>query len=131
MYVHVCVCVCVCVCKHMHICKCVYVPVHVFIYRQIHECACVPACRHRRVGAGVTWSLVTSNAPWAARSRHTTVIDAAGTMYLIGGVSDTVYNDVWVSADKGAHRTGGGTQGGTQGVLKGYAKSTTRVLRGT
>ena len=72
----------------------------------------------------MTWSLVTSNAPWAARSAHTTVIDAAGTMFLIGGQGDTGFlNDVWSSADKGANRTQGG-------VLKGYSKGTQRVLQG-
>ncbi len=65
-----------------------------------------PAC------AGVTWSLVTSNAPWAARRYHTTVIDAAGAIYLIGGnefKNNNFYNfnDVWQSPDKGANRTRG------------------------
>jgi hypothetical protein len=73
----------------------------------------------------VTWSLVTSNAPWAARSMHTTVIDAAGTIYLIGGQGCArndggtgFCNDVWQSADKGASRIQGGTIG--RRVLKGY-----------
>jgi hypothetical protein len=45
------------------------------------------------------------------------VIDAAGNIYLMGGTNGTnVYNDVWVSADKGANRAQGlGTQGGTWG----------------
>ena len=73
---------------------------------------------------GVTWSLVTSNAPWAARCMHTTVIDAAGTMYLIGGQSYTGYlNDVWSSANKGVNRTQRGTQGSTH-------KGTLVILRG-
>jgi hypothetical protein len=52
-----------------------------------------------------------AKAPWAARARHTTVIDAAGTIYVIGGVGgadgDTVYNDVWASTNGGADRTRG------------------------
>jgi hypothetical protein len=35
------------------------------------------------------------------------VIDAAGAIYVIGGVGSTRYNDVWVSADGGADRTRG------------------------
>ena len=60
-----------------------------------------------------------SNAPWAGRYMPTTVIDAAGTMYLIGGQGDTgSLNDVWSSANKGANRTRGGTQGSThEGTL--------------
>ncbi len=35
---------------------------------------------------------------------HTSVVDAAGAIYVIGGRSgdDTYYNDVWVSTDGGA-----------------------------
>jgi hypothetical protein len=71
--------------------------------------------------AGVTWSLVTSNAPWAARELYTTVIDAAGAIYLIGGegCATRYCDDVWVSADKGADRTQGCTIGGYSRVLKG------------
>ncbi len=76
--------------------------------------------------------------PWAGRDSHTTVIDAAGAIYVIGGWSYlsgggfTYYHDVWASTDGGALaglREGGGSGGvwvGTQGVLGG----TTRVLRG-
>jgi hypothetical protein len=82
----------------------------VFIDRRLtrggHVCvfAFVPsaACRTRSV-AGITWTCRTANAPWAARARHTTVIDAAGAIYVIGGVgSGPDYNDVWVSTDGGA-----------------------------
>ena len=56
--------------------------------------------------AGATWTCRTSNARWAARYSHTTVTDAAGAIYVIGGNSGTddptYYNDVWVSVDKGA-----------------------------
>jgi hypothetical protein len=89
--------------------------------------------RHRRRAAGVTWSVVTSNAPWAARSMHTTVIDAAGTMYLIGGEGNTGnLDDVWSSANRGANRLNGDLQGvlkgyssGAQGVLQGYSRGST------
>ncbi len=66
------------------------------------------------------WRCRTASAPWAGREGHTTVIDAAGAIYVIGGrsVRDgsngttiyTVFNDVWVSTDGGGHRTrvGGG-----------------------
>jgi hypothetical protein len=53
----------------------------------------------------VTWTSSTSNAPWAARSSHTSVIDAAGAIYVIGGGSGGTYlKDVWVSTDGGADR---------------------------
>ena len=38
--------------------------------------------------AGATWGPVTDHAPWAARYWHTTVIDAAGNIYLMGGAGD-------------------------------------------
>ncbi len=68
----------------------------------------------RQCAAGVTWTLVTAKAPWAARYCHTAVIDAAGAIYVIGGADGNgiLQTDVWVSADKGADRT--------QGLLKGY-----------
>ena len=59
----------------------------------------------------MTWSPAAVFTPWAARYGHTTVIDAAGTMYLIGGLAAGVdggrvdLNDVWVCADKGANRS--------------------------
>ena len=54
------------------------------------------------------------HAPWAARSGHTSVADASGAIYLIGGYNgtgtrtDTYFNDVWVSTDGGAARTRAG-----------------------
>jgi hypothetical protein len=60
--------------------------------------------------AGATWTLVIASAQWAARASHTTVIDATGAIYVIGGlggIGDTYYNDVWVSTDGGADRTRG------------------------
>jgi hypothetical protein len=58
--------------------------------------------------AGVTWTSRTTSAPWAARRSHTSVIDAAGAIYVIGGNSGTtICKDVWVSTDGGADRTRG------------------------
>jgi hypothetical protein len=63
---------------------------------------------HCLCAAGVTWTSRTPSAPWAARVGHTTVIDAAGAIYVIGGViGSTHYKDVWVSTDGGADRTRG------------------------
>ena len=65
--------------------------------------------RYRRPrAAGTTWGLVTGDAPWAARGGHTTMIDAAGTMYLMGGSNAEKhlnYNDVWQSTGAGANVT--------------------------
>jgi hypothetical protein len=36
--------------------------------------------------AGVTWTSRTTSAPWAARAYHTTVIDTAGAIYVLGGL---------------------------------------------
>ncbi len=58
-----------------------------------------------RVAAGVTWMCVIAHAPWAARSYHTSVIDAAGAIYVLGGYGIGSLDDVWVSADGGADRT--------------------------
>ena len=46
----------------------------------------------RAYTAGVTWTSRTLSAQWAARSGHTTVIDAAGAIYVIGGGG---FQDVW------------------------------------
>ena len=55
------------------------------------------------VAAGVTWTNRTTSAPWAGRSGHTSVIDAAGAIYVIGGYNAPYYfNDVWVTTDGGA-----------------------------
>ncbi len=60
-----------------------------------------------------------ANASWAARAGLTSVIDAAGNIYLMGGMGDgygNYFNDVWVGTNKGANRLRG-----TQGVLTGYS----------
>ena len=84
------------------------------------------------LAAGATWTNPTSSAPWAARAGHTSVIDAAGAIYVIGGYDGGInYRDVWVS-------TGGGARPDServlQGVLKGYSGRTRRyhgVLSGS
>ena len=85
--------------------------------------ACVFALESS-VGSGVTWTGLTMTAPWAARFEHTSVIDAAGAIYVIGGESGgTFFQDVWASTDGGARPdsrrgvVGGywvGTHGGTK-----------------
>ncbi len=121
------VCVCVCVCVR----------------------ACVRACRRPRdwrlrwssVGrpraAGVTWTNRTTSAPWPrkkyGRLGHTSVVDAAGAIYVIGG-QDTdadYFNDVWVSTDGGADGTRAGSLVGTYGVLKVYHEVRRRYSTGT
>jgi hypothetical protein len=60
-------------------------------------------------------------APWAARYDHTSVIDGAGAIYVIGGESfGTFFQDVWASADGGARPDlRRGWSGGTGWVLTG------------
>ena len=57
------------------------------------------------LAAGVRWTLVIDGAPWAARYWHTSVVDAAGAIYVLGGYDRfgrTTYRDVWASTDGGA-----------------------------
>ncbi len=96
-----------------------------------------PAGCRARSAAGVTWTSRTASAPWAARYGHTTVVDANGAIYVIGGSIGypTFYHDVWVSTDGGARaglrqRGGGSKRGywvGAQSAYSGYH----RVLSGT
>jgi hypothetical protein len=45
---------------------------------------------------------MTRKAQWDARYEHTSVIDAAGNIYVLGGYNDKkFFNDVWLSGDKG------------------------------
>ena len=90
----------------------------------------------RALAAGVTWTSRTASAPWAARFGHTTVIDAAGAIYVIGGVGtgDTVFQDVWVSTDGGARPDSEGClEAGYYGgaTKQGYSWGTSRVLKCT
>ncbi len=54
--------------------------------------------------AGTTWTLVIASAPWAARFGHTSVVDAAGAIYVLGGRdgNNAYLKDVWASTDQGA-----------------------------
>jgi hypothetical protein len=85
------------------------------MYRSAHGgrgCAVAVWCDRRgwrESAAGVTWTNRTLAAPWAARSGHTAVVDAAGAIYVIGGTDGsffgggtTDYHDVWASTDGGA-----------------------------
>ncbi len=72
-------------------------------------CFCVFVVRPR--AAGATWTCRLGSAPWGGRRGHTSVIDAAGAIYVIGGYNyggtyDTEFNDVWVSTDRGVDRPG-------------------------
>jgi RHS repeat-associated protein len=55
---------------------------------------------------GATWSLVTANAGWSARSGHSSVVMPDGSIVLMGGSenmsSGSQKNDVWRSEDNGA-----------------------------
>ena len=66
-----------------------------------------PAGCRARLAAGVMWTCRTAIAGWAAREGHTSVVDAAGAVYVIGGQGSggTYYRDVWASTDGGANRT--------------------------
>ncbi len=77
----------------------------------------------RASAAGVTWTCRTANAGWAARRWHTSVVDAAGAIYVIGGGYNngtlTLFNDVYASTDGGARPD---SVGGWVGrVLRGYS----------
>ncbi len=91
--------------------------------------ACVAAVRCHRPGsrasaAGVTWTCRTAKAEWAARFGHTSVVDAAGAIYVIGGDgrggSASDYADVWVSTDGGARGGLGGSGWALNGGTTGY-----------
>ena len=83
--------------------------------------------RSRAMAAGATWTLVIASVPWAARGDHTSVIDAAGAIYVIGGVGGftlSTYKDVWVSTD-------GGLRPDSVRVLKGVILAYSGVPWGT
>ncbi len=73
-----------------------------------------PAGFRARSAAGRTFTNRTLKAGWAARASHTSVIDAAGAIYVIGGYGAPYYfQDVWVSTNGGARA--GLRQGGVVG----------------
>jgi hypothetical protein len=57
-------------------------------------------------------------APWAARSGHTSVVDAAGAIYVIGGEGNSLFNDVWASTDGGSRPDS--VRGWPGGYSRGY-----------
>ncbi len=96
------------------------------IYRSARDACAARAFVHSRaLAAGAMWRCRTKTAPWGVREGHTSVIDAAGAIYVIGGDGDppgTHYNDVWKSTDGGAQAGlapggGRGEGGGTAWVL--------------
>jgi hypothetical protein len=54
------------------------------------------------------WSQRTANADWATRTGHTSVIDATGAIYVLGGSSGISKNDVWrgTAGGEARHATG-------------------------
>jgi uncharacterized delta-60 repeat protein len=57
----------------------------------------------RSTDGGTLWIPMNTNAPWSARSEHTSVALPDGSIVLMGGISDSGHeNDVWRSADAGA-----------------------------
>jgi hypothetical protein len=61
----------------------------------------------RASAAGVNWTCRTANAGWGdgdgvGRGWHTSVVDAAGAIYVIGGNRGGDFDDVWASTDGGA-----------------------------
>jgi hypothetical protein len=74
---------------------------------------------------------VIDSAPWAARGSHTSVIDAAGAIYVIGGAGGgTNYKDVWVSTDKGAEPDSVPRRSGAQSRATTYRWVHERTWRG-
>jgi hypothetical protein len=82
-------------------------------------CVCVIYRPVAGVAAGASWATRTASALWAARASHTSVIDAAGAIYVIGGDGAKCSNDVWVSTDGGARPDFRGIGGGGRRVLEG------------
>ena len=99
---------------------------------RVRVCGCVIVLGYaHRSAAGVTWTTRTTSAQWAARYGHTSVIDAAGAIYVLGGFNGgTTFQDVWVSTDGGA-RAGLRRGGGDRGVHLGYYRGTTGTTGAT
>ncbi len=78
--------------------------------RPANACAAHAFVDSRALAAGAMWRCRTASAPWAARYAHTSVIDAAGAIFVIGGTNyfngtDIYFNDGLKSTDGGADRT--------------------------
>jgi hypothetical protein len=75
------------------------------------------------------WNRAENQAPWDGRYGHTSVIDAAGAIYVLGGKGGTftLYQDVWVSTNGGADWTRAGSTRGIRMVARG---GTRRALVG-
>ena len=54
------------------------------------------------------WSQRTANSDWATRTGHTSVIDATGAIYVLGGAGGISQNDVWrgTAGGEARHATG-------------------------
>ncbi len=108
-------------------------PAHVLSFRLVSSAG------SRALAAGATWRLVVT-APWNAREWHTSVINAAGHLFVIGGKSFGVnLNDVYRSTDGGAWPdpvgggrvgTGWALPGVLPGVLGGYVRGYSREYLG-
>jgi hypothetical protein len=99
--------------------------------RVLHWCVSSVGSRARRWAAGVTWNETgDGDGRWGGRKLHTSVVDAAGAIYVIGGYNgSTDCADVWATTDGGA-RAGRGRGGAGRCVLVGYFGGTTGVLPG-
>ncbi len=80
----------------------------------------------RASAAGITWTSRTAKAQWGRRGYHTSVVDAAGAIYVIGGTDtgSSYFHDVWASTDGGA-RAG---LMGYSGYYRGYYRGTRGYL---
>jgi hypothetical protein len=95
---------------HVCVCACAWRRRAVLIARPAapggRACAVAVRCDRLKVSrasaAGVTWTSRTTSAPWDPRHSHTSVVDAAGAIYVIGGYGGNGGQDVWVSTDGGA-----------------------------
>ncbi len=82
------------------------------------------------MAAGISFTNRALKAEWAEREGHTSVIDAAGAIYVIGGSGSTDYDffqDVWASTDGGARPDT--VRGRGRGVLDGYSMVVKECLR--
>ncbi len=93
----------------------------------------------RASAAGVTWTCRTAKAEWTARQGHTSVVDAAGAIYVIGGGSEEGstypnFQDAWASTDGGARpdavKRGGWAVGRPGGYYRGTREGRAVGTRG-